>query len=154
MAACGTKVAVAHPVLYVAAGMVENNTSIVTTSMAASTKVAMEIHPPLNSYACTLRILVIGATGYIGRFVAQAAVAAGHPTYALIRPSTASDPAKSQLVQELKDSGVYILYVYVNLILRYKSFVISLLRVLRSLFIHRVLHLKYDIIHENECRDI
>nr|AHB89627.1 leucoanthocyanidin reductase 1 [Picea abies] len=106
MAACGTEVA--HPVLYVAADMVENNTSIVATSMAAA-NCDMKIHPLPNSSA-TSRILVIGATGYIGRFVAQAAVAAGHPTYALVRPTTASDPAKAQRVQELKDSGVQILY--------------------------------------------
>jgi len=106
MATCGTDVA--HPVLYVAADMVENNTSMVTASMAAASR-EMESHPLLNS-SSTSRILMIGATGYIGSFVAQAAVAAGHRTYALMRPSTASDPAKAQRVQELKDFGVHILY--------------------------------------------
>ncbi|KAH9295439.1 hypothetical protein KI387_039027, partial [Taxus chinensis] len=56
------------------------------------------------------RVLVIGATGYIGRFVALAAVAAGHPVYALVRRATASLPAKAQCLQELKDAGVHIIY--------------------------------------------
>ncbi|GLJ56280.1 hypothetical protein SUGI_1214690 [Cryptomeria japonica] len=58
----------------------------------------------------TSKILVIGATGYIGRFVALAAVAAGHPTYALLRPTTAFDAAKEKCLHELKDSGVIIVY--------------------------------------------
>eukprot|EP01018_Ginkgo_biloba_P037690 Gb_33746 [translate_table: standard] len=56
------------------------------------------------------KILIIGATGYIGRFVALAAVFAGHDVYALIRPTTASDPAKAQRLQALKDAGVHMLY--------------------------------------------
>lgn len=106
MAVCGTEVA--HTVLYVAADMVENTTSIVTTSMAATANCEMK-KPPLNSFASS-RILVIGATGYIGRFVAQEAVVARHPTYALIRPFAACDLAKAQRVQQLKDDGVHILY--------------------------------------------
>lgn len=106
MAVCGTEVA--HTVLYVAADMVENTTSIVTTSMAATANCEMK-KPPLNSFASS-RILVIGATGYIGRFVAQEAVVARHPTYALIRPFAACDLAKAQRVQQLKDAGVHILY--------------------------------------------
>lgn len=54
------------------------------------------------------KILVIGGTGYIGQFIVAAAVAAGHPTYALVRSSTASDPARAQQMQQLKDSGVHI----------------------------------------------
>ncbi|GLJ50632.1 hypothetical protein SUGI_1078640 [Cryptomeria japonica] len=60
------------------------------------------------------KILVIGATGYIGRFVALAVVAAGHPTYALIRPMTAFDAAKEKCLHELKDSGVNIVYGDLN----------------------------------------
>ncbi|GLJ50638.1 hypothetical protein SUGI_1078760 [Cryptomeria japonica] len=56
------------------------------------------------------KILVIGATGYIGRFIAIAAVNACHPTYALIRPMTAFDAAKEKCLHELKDSGVNIVY--------------------------------------------
>lgn len=60
------------------------------------------------------RVLVIGGMGYIGQFVVEAAVAAGHATYALIRPATASHPIKAQRIQHLKDSGVHILHGDVN----------------------------------------
>lgn len=60
------------------------------------------------------KILVIGGTGYIGQFVVGAAVAAGHATYALIRPATASNPVKARRIQHFKDSGVYILHGCVN----------------------------------------
>lgn len=51
------------------------------------------------------RVLIIGATGFIGRFVAEASVKSGRPTYALVRPNT----SKQKVVQSLKDSGVHIL---------------------------------------------
>ncbi|KAI5064952.1 hypothetical protein GOP47_0019647 [Adiantum capillus-veneris] len=39
------------------------------------------------------KVLVIGATGYIGRHIALAGPAEGHPTFVLVRPSTlASNP--------------------------------------------------------------
>ncbi|KAK4751726.1 hypothetical protein SAY87_020524 [Trapa incisa] len=52
------------------------------------------------------RILIIGATGYIGKFIAAASTKAGHPTFALIRESTLSNPDKANLVQEIKSSGI------------------------------------------------
>jgi len=117
-----------HSLAYAAAEILENSTSVVTNSMATNCEMTT---PLLNSSAAS-KILVIGATGYIGRFVVQAAVAAGHPTYAFIRPPTASNPAKEQLVRELKDSGAQILYVYDHLIIPlYKLFAaISLFRFL------------------------
>uniref|UniRef100_A0A0D6QZV1 NmrA-like domain-containing protein n=1 Tax=Araucaria cunninghamii TaxID=56994 RepID=A0A0D6QZV1_ARACU len=51
------------------------------------------------------RVLVIGATGFIGRFVAEASVKSGFPTYALVRPAT----SRQKTVQALKDSGAHIL---------------------------------------------
>ncbi|KAK7406726.1 hypothetical protein VNO78_08356 [Psophocarpus tetragonolobus] len=56
------------------------------------------------------KILVLGGTGYIGKFIVKASVQAGHPTYALVRESTASHPAKSKLIETFKTSGVTILY--------------------------------------------
>ncbi|XP_042493033.1 phenylcoumaran benzylic ether reductase Betv6-like [Macadamia integrifolia] len=56
------------------------------------------------------KILVIGGTGYIGTFIVEASAKSGHPTFALIRESTASDPAKAQLVESFKNSGVTFLY--------------------------------------------
>ncbi|CAH9056376.1 unnamed protein product [Cuscuta europaea] len=51
-------------------------------------------------------ILIIGATGYIGKYIAEAGPKAGHPTFALIRASTLSNPDKSQVVERLKNAGV------------------------------------------------
>jgi uncharacterized protein YbjT (DUF2867 family) len=56
------------------------------------------------------RILIIGATGYIGRHVAKASLALGHPTFLLVRDSTASSkPEKAQLLDSFKASGANIL---------------------------------------------
>ncbi|KAJ8763543.1 hypothetical protein K2173_002426 [Erythroxylum novogranatense] len=51
-------------------------------------------------------ILVIGGTGYIGKFIVEASAKAGHPTYALMRDSTLSSPDKSQIVSNFKSLGV------------------------------------------------
>eukprot|EP01018_Ginkgo_biloba_P015315 Gb_08481 [translate_table: standard] len=51
------------------------------------------------------RVLVIGGTGFIGRYVAEASVNMGHPTYALVRSAT----SKPHVVQALVDSGVNII---------------------------------------------
>ncbi|KAH6765088.1 NmrA-like negative transcriptional regulator family protein [Perilla frutescens var. hirtella] len=52
------------------------------------------------------KILIIGGTGYIGKFIVEASAKSGHPTFALLREATISDPAKSQLVEGFKNSGV------------------------------------------------
>lgn len=57
------------------------------------------------------KILIIGGTGYIGKFIVAASAKSGHPTFALLRETTISDPAKSQLIQQFKTSGVTILKV-------------------------------------------
>lgn len=57
------------------------------------------------------KILIIGGTGYIGKFIVEASAKSGHPTFALIRETTLSDPAKTNLIQSFKDSGVAILKV-------------------------------------------
>lgn len=47
----------------------------------------------------------------MGQFIVAAAVAAGHPTYALVRSTTyTSDPARAQRIQQWKDSGVHIVH--------------------------------------------
>ncbi|GLJ56689.1 hypothetical protein SUGI_1239170 [Cryptomeria japonica] len=72
----------------------------------------------------TSKILVIGATGYIHHFVALAAIAASHPTYALIRPTNAFDVAKEKCLHELKDSSVKNIYVCQKLCRREMIFVV------------------------------
>ncbi|CAK7339448.1 unnamed protein product [Dovyalis caffra] len=52
------------------------------------------------------KILLIGGTGYIGKFIVEASVKAGHPTFLLVREATLSSPAKSVLINNFKNLGV------------------------------------------------
>ncbi|KAH6789367.1 NmrA-like negative transcriptional regulator family protein [Perilla frutescens var. frutescens] len=52
------------------------------------------------------KILIIGGTGYIGKFIVEASAAAGHPTFVLVRESTLSNPQKPHLIQSFRNSGV------------------------------------------------
>jgi len=45
------------------------------------------------------RILVVGATGHLGRAMVKACSQQGHEAHALVRPATRKDPAKMQLLQ-------------------------------------------------------
>lgn len=65
----------------------------------------------MNKIFMMNRILIIGGTGYLGKYLAKASVAQGYPTFVLVRPSraTALDLSKEKLLQELKDNGVHIL---------------------------------------------
>ncbi|XVF15784.1 hypothetical protein REPUB_Repub09cG0186400 [Reevesia pubescens] len=56
------------------------------------------------------KILIIGGTGYIGKFIVEASTKLGHPTFVLVRERTVSDPEKSKLIQSFKGSGVTLLY--------------------------------------------
>ncbi|XP_042493534.1 phenylcoumaran benzylic ether reductase Betv6-like [Macadamia integrifolia] len=60
------------------------------------------------------KILIIGGTGYIGKFIVEASAKSGHPTFALIREesmaSSSSNPAKAKLIQSFKNSGVTLLH--------------------------------------------
>jgi uncharacterized protein YbjT (DUF2867 family) len=72
------------------------------------------------------RILIIGGTGDIGKFIVAASAKAGHPTFALIRESTRSDPVKGKLVENFKNLGVTLLHVstYTSFCLFYIWFVL------------------------------
>jgi nucleoside-diphosphate-sugar epimerase len=69
------------------------------------------------------KILVLGGTGYLGKFIVEASAKAGHPTFALIRESTVSHPEKSKIIDSFKSSGVTLLYVCIfqifNLLFQY-----------------------------------
>ncbi|KAK3428914.1 phenylcoumaran benzylic ether reductase Pyrc5 [Eucalyptus grandis] len=52
------------------------------------------------------RVLVIGGTGSIGKFIVEASAKSGRPTFALVRESTLSDPAKADIVEGFKSLGV------------------------------------------------
>ncbi|KAG7563745.1 NmrA-like domain [Arabidopsis suecica] len=58
----------------------------------------------------TSKILVIGATGNIGKVIVQGSAKSGHATFALVREASLSDLAKAKLVESFKDLGVTILY--------------------------------------------
>lgn len=60
------------------------------------------------------KILIIGGTGYLGKFIVEASSKSGHPTFALLREATLSDANKSQLVEGFKNSGVTILTVCIG----------------------------------------
>lgn len=55
------------------------------------------------------RVLVIGATGGLGRAMVKSSLDFGHPTFALIREPAFSDPNKSQLIQSFSLNGVTLL---------------------------------------------
>ncbi|MED6177317.1 Phenylcoumaran benzylic ether reductase Betv6 [Stylosanthes scabra] len=54
------------------------------------------------------KILIIGGTGYIGKHVVEASAKSGHPTFALVRESTISDPSKANIINHFKSLGVHI----------------------------------------------
>ncbi|CAM6085918.1 unnamed protein product [Calypogeia fissa] len=52
------------------------------------------------------KILIIGPTGAIGKHMVTASVKLGHPTFALVRSTTSSDPAKAKLLKSFENTGV------------------------------------------------
>ncbi|XP_074372908.1 phenylcoumaran benzylic ether reductase Betv6-like [Apium graveolens] len=60
------------------------------------------------------KILVIGATGYIGKFLVEAAAEQGHQTFALVRETAVQNPSKEKLVESFKASGVTIIYGHLH----------------------------------------
>ncbi|KAK8944188.1 hypothetical protein KSP39_PZI008617 [Platanthera zijinensis] len=57
------------------------------------------------------RILVIGSTGYFGKFMVDASVRLGHPTFAMVRQGTySSNPEKAALIDSFKSRGVNLVY--------------------------------------------
>lgn len=55
------------------------------------------------------KILIVGATGYIGKFLVGASTKLGHPTFALVRDIAPADEAKSKVLEGFKTSGVTLL---------------------------------------------
>ncbi|KAK3041286.1 hypothetical protein RJ639_001388 [Escallonia herrerae] len=55
------------------------------------------------------RVLIVGATGFIGQFITQACIDTGRPTYVLVR-STPRSPSKAKAIKALEDKGVTILH--------------------------------------------
>ena len=58
------------------------------------------------------RILVIGGTGYIGKYIVKASVLLGHPTYVYSRKLTPqTSPSKKDLIHQFQSMGVTIVHV-------------------------------------------
>uniref|UniRef100_A0A2P2JB16 Isoflavone reductase-like protein n=1 Tax=Rhizophora mucronata TaxID=61149 RepID=A0A2P2JB16_RHIMU len=57
------------------------------------------------------KILIIGGTGYIGKFIVEASAKEGHPTFALVRESRVTVPVKGQLIEKFKSLGVTLVFV-------------------------------------------
>lgn len=56
------------------------------------------------------KILFIGATGYIGKYIVEASAKAGHESFALLREATLSNPAKAPTVEKFKSLGVKVVH--------------------------------------------
>ncbi|KAK3440987.1 hypothetical protein EUGRSUZ_B01253 [Eucalyptus grandis] len=56
--------------------------------------------------AAKSKVLVIGGTGYIGKFIVEASAKSSRPTFTLLRESTLSNPAKAKIVEGFKSLGV------------------------------------------------
>ncbi|KAK8585114.1 hypothetical protein V6N13_139053 [Hibiscus sabdariffa] len=56
------------------------------------------------------KILIIGGTGYIGKFMVEASAKEGHPTFALVREAAISDPVKGKIIDNFKNLGVQLLH--------------------------------------------
>ncbi|TYJ49235.1 hypothetical protein E1A91_A01G120300v1 [Gossypium mustelinum] len=55
------------------------------------------------------KVLIIGGTGYLGKFIVEASAKEGYPTFVFVRESTVSDPVKGNLVDNFKNLGVHLL---------------------------------------------
>ncbi|TYH30852.1 hypothetical protein ES288_A01G127700v1 [Gossypium darwinii] len=55
------------------------------------------------------KVLIIGGTGYLGKFIVEASAKEGHPTFVFVRESTVSEPVKGKLVDNFKNLGVHLL---------------------------------------------
>lgn len=68
------------------------------------------------------KILIVGATGYLGFHLAQASCNASHPTFALIRDSTFSSPHKLDKLRALSDAGVKFIKVSLLLLFSFLNY--------------------------------
>ncbi|RDX69498.1 Leucoanthocyanidin reductase, partial [Mucuna pruriens] len=59
------------------------------------------------------RVLIIGATGFIGKFVAEASLVTAHPTYLLLRPGPLI-PSKDAIIKTFQDKGAILIHGVIN----------------------------------------
>ncbi|XP_017634525.1 leucoanthocyanidin reductase-like isoform X1 [Gossypium arboreum] len=56
--------------------------------------------------------VVIGSSGFIGRFITEACLDSGRPTYILVR-SSSNSPSKASTIKFLQDKGAIVIYRFV-----------------------------------------
>ncbi|WOL20538.1 bifunctional pinoresinol-lariciresinol reductase 2-like [Canna indica] len=56
-----------------------------------------------------LRVLIVGGTGYLGKWLVEASLALGHATFVLFRPGVVSDISKCQALMQFKMKGAQLL---------------------------------------------
>lgn len=54
------------------------------------------------------RVLIVGASGFIGQFLAEASLETGRPTYVLVRPTTTGNKKVAKI---LENTGAILLHV-------------------------------------------
>ncbi|GMY18290.1 leucoanthocyanidin reductase-like [Fagus crenata] len=59
------------------------------------------------------RVLIVGATGFIGQFIAESSLDACRPTYVLVRPGPYS-PSRAKIIKAFQDKGAIIIHGLVN----------------------------------------
>ncbi|KAL3751408.1 hypothetical protein ACJRO7_012261 [Eucalyptus globulus] len=59
------------------------------------------------------RVLIVGATGFIGRFITEASIAEGRPTYILVRPRSSSS-SKANTAETLEKKGAIVIHGLMN----------------------------------------
>ncbi|KAK9114762.1 hypothetical protein Syun_021559 [Stephania yunnanensis] len=65
------------------------------------------------SSAVSAPILIIGAAGFIGRFIAEASLASKRPTYLLVRPSP-TETKRNNVVKALEEKGATTIFGSIN----------------------------------------
>lgn len=74
----------------------------------------MTLPSEVNSNKGSRAVLITGATGFIGRFLAEASIDLGHPTYILIRPGSGFGPSKASTIKSLQERGAIVVQVCIN----------------------------------------
>ncbi|XP_058741421.1 leucoanthocyanidin reductase-like [Vicia villosa] len=70
----------------------------------------MALSSPPTTLAPKSRVLIIGATGFMGKFLTEASLSSAHPTYLLIRPEGTLISSKSSTIKTFQEKGAIIIY--------------------------------------------
>ena len=65
------------------------------------------------------KVLIIGGTGYFGKYMVEASAKSGHPTFAFVRESTLCNPSKTKIIHKFVALGISFLFVRKHLQVSY-----------------------------------